>query len=313
MKVISQKTQTKKKATIPKIVCGIIATISIVVIGVFSLSPFWFWTSLEIVAGLLVAGGCWGEWYLFKNPADEGDESAKHLHHSREVRCIIAVAIGVTVEFVALAHSIPEAVQLEKDVAQIGSTNAQLVADNLMLRSNVVALELKMQPRIITQKQINDFIFLMQHVKKIPVKISIGQEGFDTETYGRQIRDMFTKAKFANSIDSGTWGIFRDSSRLEARNFGKTKAWPFVEIVYYSTNNDDYFETNNTFTYNLTASKFSNSPIPLPVVTENDPVEYVFYAIDYGFKQIGIPTEWRPSNQWVKPGEFEIFIPLKNQ
>ena len=138
--MIFQKAQTRNKATVPKMICGIIATISVVVFGFLSLSPFWFWTGLEIIAGLLVAGGCWGEWYLFKNPADESDVSAKHLHHSREVRCIIAVAIGVTVEFAALAHSIPEAVRLEKNVAsanELASTNELQVLD---LKTNLAEL-----------------------------------------------------------------------------------------------------------------------------------------------------------------------------
>ena len=43
MKVIFQKVQTRNNAIVPKMICGIIATISIVVIGFLSLSAFWFW------------------------------------------------------------------------------------------------------------------------------------------------------------------------------------------------------------------------------------------------------------------------------
>ncbi len=116
---------------------------SLTVIGVFLLSSFWFWTCLEIIAGLLVAVGCWGEWYLFKNPPDEKDESRKLQHRRRELQFIISVATGVTLEFAALSHAIPEAIQLEKGVAEIRTTNAKLVADNLVLRSTVAALELQ--------------------------------------------------------------------------------------------------------------------------------------------------------------------------
>lgn len=49
----------------------------------------------------------------------------------------------MTVEFAALSHAIPEAIRLEKDVAEIGTTNAQLVAENLASRSNVAALEFR--------------------------------------------------------------------------------------------------------------------------------------------------------------------------
>lgn len=105
-------------------------------IGYWSLSSFWFWTALEVFGGAAVAIGCIGELFLFVNPADENDELKKAHHRRRELQCITAVAIGVTVEFIALFHAIQEGATLERSTKQLASAN-------LVLRSNVAALEWK--------------------------------------------------------------------------------------------------------------------------------------------------------------------------
>jgi hypothetical protein len=112
--VIFQKIQTAIKSKIPKMICGILATISIVVIGFILLPSFWFWVCWEIAAAGLVAVGCGGEWYMFLNPAKDGHETP---HRRRELQFITAVAIGVIMEFFALGHAIPEAMRLEKEAA----------------------------------------------------------------------------------------------------------------------------------------------------------------------------------------------------
>src|SRR5437867_1852433 len=98
--------QSAMSSKIPKIISGILATISLAVTGFVLLPSFWFWVCWEIAAAGLVALGCIGEWYMFCNPAKEGHE----LHHRRrEMQFITAVAIGVFMEFLALGHVIPEA------------------------------------------------------------------------------------------------------------------------------------------------------------------------------------------------------------
>ncbi|MGD0252432.1 MAG: hypothetical protein ABSC01_07010 [Verrucomicrobiota bacterium] len=181
VKVIFQKIQTNATAKNAKIACGIIATISVILIGHFLLSSFWFWTSLEITAGALVAGGCWGEWYLFNNPPDEGDALHKSRHRRKELQCIIAVAIGVSVEFLALFHAIPQGARLEKDVAEIGRTNEQLSLQVELLRSNNIVLATKIQHRDILPFQMRKLIEILTNAKnisKIPIKVFIGA-GFE--------------------------------------------------------------------------------------------------------------------------------------
>jgi len=132
------KTNFKKFVKLQGKICGIIIAILIVVFVFLKISgSVWFWNSWEIFASLLVAIGCLGEWYLFKKTPQNGLES----HHRKiELLCLYAVAIGVTLEFLGLFHAIPEAVRLEKDVAQIGTTNAHLVTSNLLLSWQVEQL-----------------------------------------------------------------------------------------------------------------------------------------------------------------------------
>jgi hypothetical protein len=131
--------QIPAKSKTPKIILGIAGTISVILLGWFFLSPFWFWVSLEIIAASLVAFGCSGEWWLHHHPAGR-KKKEKDEHHNLESRFIAMVSLGVIVELFALGHSIMEGKKLENDAAdarqlagqaneraaQIASTNVQL-------------------------------------------------------------------------------------------------------------------------------------------------------------------------------------------
>ena len=84
----------------PKIVSGIVVTILAIALGWFLLSPFWFWVSLEVVAAVLVAVGCSGEWWLHHHPAGR-EKIKKEEHHKLESRFISMVSIGVIMEVFA--------------------------------------------------------------------------------------------------------------------------------------------------------------------------------------------------------------------
>jgi len=136
--VIFQKETNPVKIKIPKAIWAIIVTISITVFCFFALPSFWFWTCWEILAAGMVAVGCGGEWYLFLNPAKEGQERA---HRRRELQFITGIALGVAMEFLALAHVIPEAVRLENKVEETRNQASLTESKNLALRTNVASLE----------------------------------------------------------------------------------------------------------------------------------------------------------------------------
>jgi len=147
---LTQKAQMAKNSKIPNIISGIASAIVLIVASWLIFSAFWFWVFFEIAAALLVATGCSGEWWLHHHPAGRKKQE-KDEHHKLESRFIASVVFGVTMELFALGHSIKEGVKLENavesekvQVAAIGTTNAQLVSDNLVLQSNVNTLALQL-------------------------------------------------------------------------------------------------------------------------------------------------------------------------
>ncbi|MGA3163011.1 MAG: hypothetical protein ABSD77_02260 [Verrucomicrobiota bacterium] len=209
---------------------------------------------------------------------------------------------GLGLELLALAWNVPESLRLKFRVEELRKQNDELEAE--------------LNPRRITIKQMEDFKLFMTFVsKKIPIRISIGQEGFDTETFGKDMRDMFNYAGFSATPDCGVWGLFRDNTRVTTTMIWETNR-PFAEIVYFATNSADFnFNPTNRgipFMWHYIPSPYTNFSI-VPVVPESGSAKDVFDAIDIGLKQIKIPAYWFPENQWVKSNEFEIFIPVKNQ
>ena len=130
MNVILQKIQTSVKSKIPKATWATLATISIVVLGFVALPSVWFWISWEIVGGVLVAVGCIGEWRLI------GQE-----RHPAEKKLIAAVAIGVTMELMGLAHSIPEAIRMERANLELQKEVAMLKAPRTLTFRQTLALQ----------------------------------------------------------------------------------------------------------------------------------------------------------------------------
>jgi hypothetical protein len=117
MNQIDQNTQIIKNKSIPKIISGIVATVLAIALGWSLLPSFWFWVSFEILAALLVAMGCCGEWWLHHHPAGRR-KNEKDEHHRLEAKIIAMVALGVVMELFVLAHSIREGVRLERKVSE---------------------------------------------------------------------------------------------------------------------------------------------------------------------------------------------------
>jgi hypothetical protein len=135
-----QNAQIPMTTKLPKIISGILSTICLVVIAFVLLPSFWFWVLFEFSAAILVAHGCIGEWYLHHHPAGR-KKVERQEHHKQESRFIFSVALGVTMELFALAHSIREGVKLESKVSQANERTANTESNNLVLRINVTLLE----------------------------------------------------------------------------------------------------------------------------------------------------------------------------
>ena len=230
-------------------------------------------------------------------------EMEGRLARAKRISAILLV-VGLMMEFWEAAKS-------DNEVADTKERTALVESNNLVLRSNVVALEIKLKPRTITPKQIEDFIFLTEKITKtIPITVHVYSQGDDTMSYGVQIRLMLDKAGFPrpdpNQYEVKTdMGVKMDGSvtTFIIRKIGSNKEWPDVVFTACSTNslsnfgNDISFENTNGF----------NRPI-----VAGDNKKMVYEAIQNCFNQIGITTEWNVDNQWTAPGEFEIYIPAKN-
>jgi hypothetical protein len=183
--------------------------------------------------------------------------------------------------------------------------NSELNNQTEVLHNENLVLQAKLQPRTIKMEQMKDFILLTEDVAKIPVRVVIGEEGDDTETFAFQVRDMLDHAKFFAPTNAGAWGVDRDPTRLSVRPIGTDVRDSQVWIICHDTNEIKTVHLPHEFTYGIYRY----------VVVENHPEKNfnVFSAISDSLNSVGIKCGWNCAPNWVKPGEFQIMIPLKNQ
>jgi len=248
---------------------------------------------IEVVAALLEL--------TFRNRTPRGDSLLKSI----EIVGGTILIFGLAMEF--RGHK-RENLMLDKQNGALYSLAEKmrersdlLESNNLVLQKEVLILK---SPRTIKPQQMDDFKVLTALIKKIPITISIGQEGADTETYAMQLRQMFAYAHFESPTNSGLWGISRYPGRVQARLVGVQNEFNFVEFLFFSTNNPPLPESVPVITI---------GPDHIPIVPNSGTTEDVFHAIFYVFQKMGISSKFVLANEWLKPGEFEVFIPLKNQ
>jgi hypothetical protein len=227
------------KSNAAKIISGILATISIVVIARIIVPAIWFWIGFEVVATLLVTIGCGGEWYLHHHPAGR-KKVEKQEHHKIESRFIAAVAVGVFMELVFLGHAIPEAIKLENEVASANeraytnelqvlslrtnlaglnkatlelahqydlSTNALAEAESRLVQahSEAAELEYKLKPRTVTQAQHDEFVRFLISSNFLPSDtntwILCSNPNDETQNFIKQVRKMLDDAGYGGRAD----------------------------------------------------------------------------------------------------------------
>jgi hypothetical protein len=182
---------------IPQIISGIVATILTVSFGWFLLPSFWFWVGFEIVAAMLVAGGCSGEWYLHHHPAGRKKQE-KDEHHQAEARFIAMVSIGVIMELFVLAHSIREGIVLENEVAKAENEAAKASERAANTESNNLVLQAKLKTRIITDDERKNFIESLKWQPKGPVKINFDRgASANVRFYAGEIADLLIAAGYS--------------------------------------------------------------------------------------------------------------------
>jgi hypothetical protein len=268
---------------IAKIISGILATISIVVIARIVFPAIWFWIAFEVSAALLVAVGCAGEWYLHHHPAGR-KKVEKEEHHKLESRFIAAVVLGVFMEFFALGHAIPEAVRLEKDVASANdraftnelqvldlktnlaelnkatlelahqfdlSTNALAEANARLEESKLAAIELQKlkQDRTITPEQQMQFVSFLKRFPKKPMWVAAASLAGENGRFVNKIRALLDAAGYAvTSSTPPIDGISYPNGIIEHGGGMSTDASSDIEIwVDASDGNSTSFDFSPEF------------------------------------------------------------------
>lgn len=232
-------------------------------------------------------------------------EMEGRLARAKRISAILLV-VGLMMEFWEAAKS-------DNEVADTKERTTLVESNNLVLRSNVVALEIKLKPRTITPKQIEDFIFLTGKItNKTPITVHAYSQGDDTMSYAIQIEIMLEKAGFprrdsSQDMSKSDLGIKLDTgaplTTFVVRKIGVIKEWPNVIFVAYGTN-DSLFAFDKDIPYERTNGFFR------PIVSGQNKKK-VYEAIYFCFNQIGITTEWNVNDKWASPGELEIYVPAK--
>lgn len=216
---------------------------------------------------------------------------------------------------VSLAYELYEASESDKKAADAiklaglanesaGKSNeraANTESNNLALRTKVLELEAKMQPRSISKKQISDFIFLTDKIPKIPIRVGVGPTADEVFTFAVKVQTMLADAGYnvPDSDKNEPLGIHQDLSAISWYNATPSisNIWPDICFITDITN--DLKKVSFNFEYTNGYAR--------PIVFESD-TNKIYAALTFVFQQIGIiyVTSYKPD--WVKPNHCEIFI-----
>lgn len=300
---IKRITATTSKTAIATLSAAILILVFSVIVFKSARSFCWEHPGILIVA-FAVAGEVICDWNRKKNIKERLKkffgillvaglllEIAEAIESDKKAsQAILSAALAET----NAAASYERAASAEKEAGQAIERAA-------LVESNNIALRLQIQPRTITLPQITNFMALTKFIGKIPIKIVIGTQGEDAENFAHQMRDMFTQAQFPIDSSAGFWGITRDSSIVISKGIDSTnKSFPVMFIFNDPKEPINTFVKHSVLIYN-----------GLPFAPETSP-KRVFEAIEWCFGEIGIELEWINKPDWVQPGEFEIYIPPKN-
>jgi hypothetical protein len=190
--------------------------------------------------------------------------------------------------------------------AQIGTTNAQLVASNLLvagrveeLRAKNDELEAKQRPRTITLQQVTNFIFLTERVPKFKIRIAVGASRDETASFAYQLRSMLNEAGFAPP-DSDTnipLGVYQDITAVGYHGIGDTNTWRDLAFVTSATNNP------NDYSFNYEATNGFRR-----AVVSADATNQIYAGFISALLQSGITVSWMCKASWVIPNNTELFV-----
>jgi hypothetical protein len=232
--------------------------------------------------------------------------------------------ISNTIAQVATAHATNVISAAVSPAMTLVQSNLDKAFDQFKSRAEtkLVEFDKRLKPRSITPSQVTNFVFLTERLSKIPIKIVIGQEGSDTETFGYQLRSMFNRAGFLTPSNAGPSGIQREPHLIPVRGIadvGRPSSMPPGAAIIIGTNGipsywppwpDVFFVTSPhgpAYIYDWEIKSEWVGNISRYVVETNN-TRQIYEAINRSLTECGITTGWMSSEGWV-PGEFAILIP----
>lgn len=155
---------------------------------------------------------------------------------------------------------------------------------------------------------------LTRFIPKVPVRIVIGAQGFDTMDFAVDIREMLTQAGFPSDSDAGPWNV-DIIPQLEIRRPLDNTNNPDVLIVGHGTNRIRWITAPVSIITNKMYANFIFEPNPrvLDYMNTFGPIGtniFIYGAIKSCFTNIGINATWQ-SDQNIPTNDFFIFIPVK--
>ena len=220
--------------------------------------------------------------------------------HSRWKKFFMALlVVGLAYELFEASESDKKAADAIKSAGQANeraSSNEVQVAE---LTSNNIALQLKLQPRIITPEQMKDFMFLTEKIPKFPIRVGVVGLG-EQLNYAIQIRNMLNLAGF-KTPDSDTnfmMGIYYDPTAVAWHNIQDTNPWADIEFDYDSTN----FSTTGSVAHFEVVNGIKRWTV------QNNETNLEYKILIQNFQAIGIKTWWEFKPSWTSPNHCGVFV-----
>jgi hypothetical protein len=246
-------------------------------------STGWVWFLIEGLSILIIGIGCGGEvWVELHRFSDKiitvpnskrlgGKMTAAEVKERWKIIFAVVVVIGLAIEMPAFCLS--------------------------FLASNKEILELKskLQDRTITEVQSNLFMLSVKKYPKVPVRVFVGLEDYETLHYAQKIRQMLDAAGYNAKNNEGVVELLGSHVDVTAINDTNTSKSFGVFTFQYGTN---------------TNVKFIFTPGSLGEIETNSSAR--FNVLNWAFKQIALAPGCAEDNRILKPGEFGVIVPQKN-
>ena len=191
-----------------------------------------------------------------------------------------------------------EASKSDIEVASLTKQTQDLISSNLILSIELEKLKTTALTRRISPQQKEDFIKFTKDLPKFPVRI-ITAGGFgEPWNYARMVRDMLDAAHY--EVKDGE-GITEVAGLTHLTHIGdSTQDFP-LSIGLYGKDSDALEWPGMTISHEgpYAIFKANKGAMPPPLLMLNS------------LNQIGVPTSFGSSAEYLKPGEWAIFIPKK--